>query len=181
MSSTPAPASISKSSPAEIDITYTEALDYPYSKVVLVGPDQRVTNTHQVHPSGPSTLAVVPNRPLSTLGTYEVGWTAVGQDGHTVTGSFAISVGHQSPGLDVTDTVASLEGSAGGEGRLVDVLRTVLPVFTVVLAGILLLTPVIATAVSGSGAGDGGSGRLGEWAPRGFWEMGPRRQPAGLL
>src|SRR5580698_6255932 len=97
LSSTPAPNVVLRSAPTEIDITYTETLDYPYSKVVLTDPGGHSISTHQIHAGGPSTLAVVPDEPLGSdgilRGTYVVDWTAVGSDGHTVIGSFAFSIG----------------------------------------------------------------------------------------
>jgi copper transport protein len=152
LSSQPAPDSVLRTPPTEIDITYTETLDFPYCKVVLTGPDGRTIATHQIHSAGPSILAVVPDRPLDAtgapLGTYIVGWTAVGSDGHTVIGSFAISVGHVSSHPQVTAGTGLTGGSAPGDGIGTETLRVVLAISTVVFAGLALLAFALADAVA---------------------------------
>lgn len=137
LGSDPPSGSVLRSAPTRIDLTYTEGLDRPYSNVVLIDPDGRRITTHQVAASGPAELAVTPDLVLSAQGTYAVEWTAVGDDGHTVIGSFPISIGHPSANAAVSGAGAGAgpRSSGGLEGRL----RIGLPLATVVFAGVMLL------------------------------------------
>ncbi|MBV9486221.1 MAG: copper resistance protein CopC [Frankiaceae bacterium] len=144
--SDPAAGSILTAAPQQIDIDYTEGLDRSYCNVVLTAPDGTKVQTHQVTANGPAELSVVPNHPLDADGTYAVNWTAVGDDGHTVIGNFGFSIGHPSANPAVTTTTGSGTGSATSPGGVRRLLQTVLPFATVIFAGLLLLSSVLAGA-----------------------------------
>ncbi|MBV9411202.1 MAG: copper resistance protein CopC, partial [Acidimicrobiia bacterium] len=139
---------MSRTSPAEIDVFFTQTLDYPYCKVVLVGPDGHNVATHEVHAGSPTELAVVPNHPLDTEGSYVAAWTAVGDDGHTVIGSFVLSVGHPSAHAAATQTAAPSAGSAVGRGFATETLQALLPLTIVLLVGLLVLRTSLAGVVA---------------------------------
>lgn len=144
LSSDPAAGAVLSTAPERIDITYTEGLDRSYCRVVLIAPDGTRIPTRQVSAGQPTELAVVAQRALTAQGTYDVAWTAVGDDGHTVTGDFGFSVGHPSanPALaGAGSPTAGTSSTSGGAERLV---RIALPFFTVLLAGILLLGGLLA-------------------------------------
>src|SRR5581483_5523259 len=144
LSSDPAGGAILSSAPRQIDIDYTEGLDRPYCSLVLVAPDGRHIDTHQVGARQPTELAVVPDQPLTQAGTYAVNWTAVGDDGHTVIGNFGFSIGHPSSNPAVSSATSADTGSSASPGGAQRLLRTVLPFVTVVFCGLILLGGAIA-------------------------------------
>ncbi|HEX3900858.1 MAG TPA: copper resistance protein CopC, partial [Mycobacteriales bacterium] len=146
LSSDPASGAILASAPAEIDINYTEGLDRPYSSVVLIAPDGHHVGTHQVHADAPTELSVAPDSALTDQGTYAVNWTAVGDDGHTVIGSYGFSVGHPSANSAVQTGSTGLTGTGSSSGGARRVLGAVLPFGIVVLAGLLLLSRTLAAS-----------------------------------
>ncbi|HVW79546.1 MAG TPA: copper resistance protein CopC [Mycobacteriales bacterium] len=146
LSSNPANGAILASAPATIDISYTEGLDRPYCSVVLVAPDGTHVDTHQVAASAPTELAVAPDASLSEQGTYAVNWTAVGDDGHTVIGSFGFSVGHPSANAAVQSGGTAVSGTGSSSGGARRVLGAVLPFAVIVLAGLVLLSRTLAAA-----------------------------------
>jgi copper transport protein len=144
--SDPAAGSILTAAPHRIDISYTEGLDRSYCTVTLVSPSGQQIQTHQVAASQPSELSVAADQPLDQGGTYAVDWSAVGDDGHTVIGSFGFSIGHPSANPAVTNSAGSNTGSAAAAGGVQRLLRTILPFATSVLAGLLLLAAVLTGA-----------------------------------
>jgi copper transport protein len=153
LSSNPTSGAILASAPSQLDINYTEGLDRPYCSMVLIAPDGHHVDTHQVSADAPTQLAVVPDQPLDEQGTYAVNWTAVGDDGHTVIGTFGFSIGHPSANAAVQSTSFGTTGSSSTAGGARRVLRAVLPFATVLLAAFLLL----GRSLAGSGL----------WAARG--------------
>ncbi len=147
LTSNPAVNSVVATSPANIDIAYTEGLDLPYCKVLLVGPAGQQITTHVSHGSVSNALIATPDAPLTQPGTYAVEWTAVGDDGHTVIGSYAISLQHTSPNPEVTAGAAPSSGSSSQLG-LEWFLRVVLPGASVLFCATLLLGSVMARVVA---------------------------------
>jgi copper transport protein len=145
LSSDPANGAILTSAPSRIDIGYTEGLDRPYCSIVLIEPDGHRIDTHQVSANQPTELSVVPDSSLTEQGTYAVNWTAVGDDGHTVIGTFGFSIGHPSANSAVQSATTSVTGSASSAGGAQRLLRTALPFATVVLVALLLLGGILAS------------------------------------
>jgi methionine-rich copper-binding protein CopC/putative copper export protein/ABC-type branched-subunit amino acid transport system substrate-binding protein len=149
--SSPAPSAVVSAGLSQIDISYTESLDLAYCKVSLIAPDGTSIPTRQLSGSGGSELEVAPQNPLEKDGTYAVEWTAVGSDGHTVFGTFPLSIGHVSSNPDVVAGSGPNSGSTGHTSVVDEVLRAILPAATVILAGLLLLAPTLADVIATEG------------------------------
>jgi methionine-rich copper-binding protein CopC/putative copper export protein/ABC-type branched-subunit amino acid transport system substrate-binding protein len=149
LSSTPSVNAVVPTSPSRIDIAYTEGLDLPYCKVVLVGPNKQQITTHVTRGDASNELVATLDSPLSQAGTYAVEWTAVGDDGHTVIGDYAISLLHTSSNPEVTAGAAPSSGSSSQFG-FVWFLRVLLPGATIFFTSMLFLGTVIARMVRSS-------------------------------
>jgi copper transport protein len=147
LTSNPAVNSVVTTSPSFIDISYTEGLDLPYCKVVLVGPAGQQITTHVSHGSASNALTATLDGPLTQPGTYAVEWTAVGDDGHTVIGAYAISLDHTSSNSEVTAGAAPSSGSSNQPG-LQWILRVILPGASIIMCALLFLGSVIAGEVA---------------------------------
>lgn len=148
LSSTPSANAVVSTAPSSITISYTEGLDYTYCHVSLVSPAGKTLTTKRVPAPGASELKVIP--PPLGKGTYAVEWTAIGDDGHVVQGTFGFSVGAPSANPAVTAGQAASVGSAGSQGFLQVPLRVLLPVALMPFVGILLLVRFL----PGSGRGE---------------------------
>jgi methionine-rich copper-binding protein CopC/putative copper export protein/ABC-type branched-subunit amino acid transport system substrate-binding protein len=146
-SSNPADNTVLSASPSRIEISYTEGLDLPYCVVVVVGPHGQQITTHVTRGPGSNQLYATLDSPLSQPGTYAVEWTAVGDDGHTVIGVFAVSLDHTSSNPQVTAGAAPDSGSSG-QPAAQWILRVLLPAATVLVVAMLFLTTVLAGEVA---------------------------------
>jgi methionine-rich copper-binding protein CopC/putative copper export protein len=147
VNSSPADNSVLSASPNRIEISYTEGLDLSYCVVVLVGPHGQQVATHVTRGPASNDLYASPGAPLTVAGTYAVEWTAVGDDGHTVIGVFAISLDHTSSNPEVTAGAAPDSGSSG-QPALQWLLRVLLPAATVLVVALLLMGSPMAAAVA---------------------------------
>src|SRR5580658_2414748 len=147
VNSSPADNSVLSASPNRIEISYTEGLDLSYCVVVLVGPRGQQVATHVTRGPASNDLYASPGAPLTVAGTYAVEWTAVGDDGHTVIGVFAISLDHTSSNPEVTAGAAPDSGSSG-QPALQWLLRVLLPAATVLVVALLLMGSPMAAAVA---------------------------------
>lgn len=102
--SDPAPNSILAGSPAEIQIWFTEPLEYNYSGAELFDQEgQPVAGTESEPGDSPMSLRVLISEPLEN-GTYSVAWYNLSAaDGHTNEGYFTFTIGSQA---DVTAVAA---------------------------------------------------------------------------
>lgn len=87
----PAPGARLSSPPAEVRLTFTEALQ-PGSTFAIFGAvfDEIEGVEPQVDPGAPQQMAAT--IPPLDPGTYTVQWVAVGDDGHKVNGSYSFSI-----------------------------------------------------------------------------------------
>jgi methionine-rich copper-binding protein CopC/putative copper export protein/ABC-type branched-subunit amino acid transport system substrate-binding protein len=145
--SSPTANSVLSASPKGIEISYTEGLDLSYCVVTIVGPHGQQITTHVTRGAASNELEASLDQPLSQPGTYAVEWTAVGDDGHTVIGVFAISLDHTSSNSEVTAGAAPDSGSSGQPAAQL-LLRVLLPAATVLVVALLFLGTVMADAVA---------------------------------
>jgi methionine-rich copper-binding protein CopC len=89
---TPAMDSIVATSPAELDLKFSEAINLKFSGVKVAGPDKAIvaTGAASIAAGDESTLVV----PVSTLaaGVYTVDWHVLSKDGHKTHGSYTFTV-----------------------------------------------------------------------------------------
>jgi methionine-rich copper-binding protein CopC/putative copper export protein len=112
--STPQPGVVAAASPAGIGLAFTEPTVPRGSSIRLYGPKgAKLPVTAVQAADGRRTLTVKPRTKLRSA-VYQVRWSALGDDGHIVTGSFDFGVagpkGAAPPGVE------TLSGSGGGRG-----------------------------------------------------------------
>jgi copper transport protein len=90
-SSDPADGSRSRDTVAAVRLTFTLPVTPVGDTVVIEGP-QGTINTEITQAQDGAVVVATPGSPL-TDGTYEVSWTVAAQDGHTLEGTLAFSVG----------------------------------------------------------------------------------------
>jgi methionine-rich copper-binding protein CopC len=91
--STPAPDSTVTSSPAEIEITFSEALNLKFSGAKLADSMKMdiATGPASLAKGGDTTLVIPVTKPLAA-GEYVVAWHNLSKDGHKLKGSFKFTV-----------------------------------------------------------------------------------------
>ena len=90
----PAASVVLNSPPANIQLTYDEAVEPRFAIISVTNVDGRQETSAPVHrsPSNPDTL-VAPLRPGLPEGWYLIYWRAISVDGHPVNGFFTYAVG----------------------------------------------------------------------------------------
>src|SRR4051794_5923078 len=116
LQSSPAPGLIAPRAVPEVQLSLSEPAVLSGSRVTLrkLGggeiPARALRGT-----DGDKTLALRPSQPLAE-GTYEVHWTTLGDDGHTVSGSFAFGVAGKNGEVPGGAQAVAAFGSRGGGG-----------------------------------------------------------------
>jgi methionine-rich copper-binding protein CopC len=89
----PAVGGAVSASPADIKITFSEAVEPRFSKIVVTGADGRSVETGaaNVEPADHATLVAALKTTLQP-GSYKVNWHAVSVDTHATQGSFTFTV-----------------------------------------------------------------------------------------
>lgn len=143
--STPEAGSVAPESPKAISIALSEPAVARGSTFEVTGPGGKAVATGPVtEKANGQILSVVPRKPLASA-VYTVRWSALGDDGHVVSGSFRFGVadekGDDPPGAaDLTGGGQRPDSSAAGDsvirwtGRWAGIL-----VASVLFAGLLLL------------------------------------------
>jgi len=108
----PAASVVLNSPPANIQLTYDEAVEPKFAiiSVTDAAGHQETTALPQRSPANPDTL-VVPLRPHLPTGWYLIYWRAISVDGHPVQGAFTYAVG-PNPGPAPQFRVPSIAASA---------------------------------------------------------------------
>ena len=109
---TPAASEVLNGPPANVQLTYDEAVEPRFAIVSVTNAQgrQETTASPSRSPSDPDTL-VVPLRPHLPEGWYLIYWRAISIDGHPVQGAFTYAVG-PNPGPAPRFPVPSLSASA---------------------------------------------------------------------
>jgi copper transport protein len=159
LSSDPAPGSTLASSPRQVRLVFSDALDASLDRMTLVDRTGHRT-TLQVHGDPHDVHALL--APLETLrpGTYWVVWRVVSADGHVVGGSLVFAVGTAPPDTSASAAVSSVSASSdvgavgpvlAGAPMLAAVLRGAAVGCLMALAGLLALAmwqaPELSTTV----------------------------------
>jgi putative copper export protein/methionine-rich copper-binding protein CopC len=88
----PAQNAVLRTSPAQVQITFSEQLNPDISKIVVVNPSNQEVDNHDSQISGDA-LTMTVTLPLLPAGTYVVFWrTHSAEDGHVVGGSYLFHV-----------------------------------------------------------------------------------------
>jgi methionine-rich copper-binding protein CopC len=92
-SATPAVDGTVATSPTELDLKFSEALELKFSGVKVAGPDNAVVATGAISlaEGDDSTLVVLVSTTLAA-GTYTVDWHVLSKDGHKTHGSYTFTV-----------------------------------------------------------------------------------------
>ena len=116
LQSSPAPGLIAPREVPDVELSLSEAAVLGGSRITVSKLGGAAIPTGSLQGTdGDKTLAVRPSQPLGE-GTYEVRWTTLGDDGHTVSGSFAFGVaGKNGQAPDGAQAVTAF-GSHGGSG-----------------------------------------------------------------
>ena len=93
VSEVPAAAATVAASTTELRLSFSEALELSFSKVVVKGADGGpiATGTLGLDPNDPETLVVPLSAPLPK-GVVTIEWTAVSTDGHKSKGSYSLTI-----------------------------------------------------------------------------------------
>jgi copper transport protein len=132
LSSDPAPGSTLASSPRQVRLVFSEALDASLDRMTLVDrAGERTTLQVRADPRDVHALLA----PVETLrpGTYRVVWRVVSADGHVVGGDIVFSVGALPPDTSATATGSSVPAS--GDVDAVGPVVAGAPLLAVVLRG----------------------------------------------
>ncbi|MDL2401601.1 copper homeostasis periplasmic binding protein CopC [Rhizobium mayense] len=92
VSATPADKSTVKSSPSELDLTFTEGLNLKFSGIKVTGPDKAAVKLGEPMLMPSDTVLMVPVSETLGAGTYTVEWHALSTDGHKTNGSYTFTV-----------------------------------------------------------------------------------------
>ena len=92
--SNPTPGALVDKLPANVELTFTEAVTPAGRGISVYAPDGRLASSGTAKAEG-NRLSV--NVKSATEGTYTVIWTVIAADTHPSRGSFIFSVGHASP------------------------------------------------------------------------------------
>jgi methionine-rich copper-binding protein CopC len=88
----PAGGSTIAAAPAELDLTFSEAVELKFTGVTLTGPGKAAVKTGAAMLSGgDKTLKVRLGGPLAP-GAYTVAWHALSTDGHKTAGSYSFTI-----------------------------------------------------------------------------------------
>jgi methionine-rich copper-binding protein CopC len=89
-SAVPGVGSTVQTAPAQVAITFTEAVEPAFSTIVVTDASGSRVDSGGVHPGGPATLAIG----LKTLppGRYTVTWHATSVDTHKTQGTYSFTV-----------------------------------------------------------------------------------------
>src|SRR3954452_18666087 len=143
LQTSPAPGLIAPKAPHQIELSFSEAAVPAGSRITLSklgGAPVPVGNLRSV--SGGRTLSVAPEASLPE-GTYQVTWTALGDDGHLVSGRFAFGVagahGQAPPGAQAIVAFGSRGGGGGDQSTGFEGGFTVLARWLGLLAASLLV------------------------------------------
>ena len=91
-SATPADNSTVKSSPSELDLTFTEGLNLKFSGIKVTGPGKTAVKLGDSMLMQNDTVLMVPVSETLSAGTYTVEWHALSTDGHKTNGSYTFTV-----------------------------------------------------------------------------------------
>ncbi|MDL2410361.1 copper homeostasis periplasmic binding protein CopC [Rhizobium calliandrae] len=81
-----------KSSPGELDLTFTEGLNLKFSGIKVTGPDKASIKLDDPMLKQSDTVLMVPLSGMLGAGTYTVEWHALSTDGHKTNGSYTFTV-----------------------------------------------------------------------------------------
>jgi methionine-rich copper-binding protein CopC len=92
-SATPAVDGTVATSPAELDLKFSEVINLKFSGVKVAGPDNAIvaTGAASLAEGDESTLVVPVSAPLAA-GVYTVNWHVLSKDGHKTLGSYMFTV-----------------------------------------------------------------------------------------
>ena len=175
----PTPGLVAASSPAEIQLQFSEPTVRAGSSIVLLDQrGRRVSTGTTVAGDGGRTLSIAPARKLPSA-IYRVRWSALGADGHAVGGTFAFAVAGPKgppPGAQRLVGQAGAGGSgsqsAPGEGVLAVIVRWLGLLAASVLAGGFALVRILRRRLGGA---------EGEAAARRWWGVARLAVPALVL
>ena len=141
LKTSPASGADLSSSPSEIVLTFGEVMNLALDHIEVFGSNGKAVATGPLtHADGDSyTLAVKVTSPLGQ-GQYIVGWHAISQDSHPVSGAFSFGVG--TGGTASSSALAKLSGSVSGTSTTVELLEALAQ-----LAGFLTLALFVGGAL----------------------------------
>jgi methionine-rich copper-binding protein CopC len=90
--STPAGGSTLSAPPAEIDLTFSEAVNLKFTGIAVAGPDKKAVATGEGMLMDNGMALMVPLSGTLGAGAYAVEWHALSRDGHKTSGSFTFTV-----------------------------------------------------------------------------------------
>ncbi len=94
LKSSPAKDTVLTTSPAAIELTFSESVEMSVSKIQLLGADQKPVAMSALTRDAKGSAATLVARITTPLaaGTYTVNWTAASADGHPVKGTYGFTV-----------------------------------------------------------------------------------------
>lgn len=114
-SASPAAGDSLGAAPAEIRLTFAEAVEPSLAQLRLVGPRGEIALGDLVVPAGSPTVLTAAVVGELVAGDYRVHWLVTGDDGHPVRGEISFTVREGATGLATADSAAG-EARVGGPG-----------------------------------------------------------------
>lgn len=91
-SAVPAADGTVQAPPAELDLTFSEAINLKFSGVTVTGPDKAAVPTNGAMLMDGDTTLMLSVPPGLKAGAYRVDWHALSKDGHVTKGSYGFTV-----------------------------------------------------------------------------------------
>ena len=91
-SAVPAADGTVKSTPLELDLTFSEGLNVKFSGVKITGPDKATVKTGEAMLMNSGTTLMVPVTDQLAPGKYTVEWHVLSTDGHKTNGNYSFTI-----------------------------------------------------------------------------------------
>lgn len=91
-SAVPAADGTVKSTPSELDLTFSEGLNVKFSGVKITGPDKATAKTGEAMLMNSGTTLMVPVIDKLAPGKYTVEWHVLSTDGHKTNGNYSFTI-----------------------------------------------------------------------------------------
>lgn len=88
----PADKSVVATSPTEIDLSFSEALNLKFSGATLVGPDKSEVKMGEPMLMEGNKMMMIPVAETLAAGNYTVEWHVLSADGHKTKGTFSFTL-----------------------------------------------------------------------------------------
>ncbi|MFD4369585.1 copper resistance protein CopC [Rhodococcus sp. NPDC058521] len=124
------------SGPAEVTVTFNEALQEGFASLTVVGPDGNLWSRSDAKVDGPTVSTEVGD--LGPVGDYTIAFRVTSADGHPVSGTRTFTLTEEGSGTPGPAADSSGSGDSGSGG---------VPIWVFVVAGVVVFAGALAFAL----------------------------------